>query len=53
MWALYLGRPYSIKLDDVTVLRPGSNVRVPSWDVLMLAAWSSLLIIVGKVCDVL
>lgn len=30
MWALYLGRPYSIKLDDVTVLRPGCNAEALS-----------------------
>ncbi|KAI9878381.1 MAG: hypothetical protein M1830_001051 [Pleopsidium flavum] len=53
MWALYLGRPYSIKLDDVSVLRPGCNTEGPSWDMLMSAAWSSLLDIVGHVCDAL
>lgn len=53
MWALYLGRPYSIKLDDVTVSHPGFDADVPSWDMLMSAAWTSLFDIVGHMCDAL
>ncbi len=52
-WALYLGRPYSIKLEDVSVQGPGSNTETPSWDMLMAEAWTSLLDIVGHVCDAL
>lgn len=52
-WALYLGRPYSIKLNDVSVPRPGCNTDTPSWDMLMSAAWTNLLEIVGHICDAL
>jgi len=52
-WALYLGRPYSIKLNDVSVPRPGCNTETPSWDMLMSAAWTNLLEIVGHICDAL
>lgn len=39
-WAWYLGRPDSIKLDDVSVPRSGCNTETPSWDMLMSAAWT-------------
>ncbi|KAI9811856.1 MAG: hypothetical protein M1827_005207 [Pycnora praestabilis] len=53
LWALYLGRPHFIKLDDITVPRPGSDKNVHSWEMRMSAAWTGLLDIVGQTCDAL
>jgi hypothetical protein len=53
MWALYLGRPYSIRLEDVTVPRATMNQDAHPWDMLMSEAWTGLLTVVGRICDVL
>jgi hypothetical protein len=50
---LYLGRPYAIKLEDVTVRQPLDGYDPPSWEQMMMAAWVSLLEIVGQICDTL
>ncbi|CAK7228658.1 hypothetical protein SEUCBS140593_006988 [Sporothrix eucalyptigena] len=55
-WALYLGRPQSIRLEDVDAKRPGEGGSadvVPTGEVRMAAAWCSLLEIVGKICEIL
>lgn len=50
-WALYLGRPQMIKVDDVSVEKPqGSDM---SNELLMSIAWADLLEIVGIICDAL
>ncbi|KAL2354244.1 fungal-specific transcription factor domain-containing protein [Cryomyces antarcticus] len=51
VWSLYLGRPYAIKLEDVTVRKPLDGNDSPSWEVLILAAWIDLLDIVGHICN--
>lgn len=51
LWALYLGRPPCIKLEDVTVLRPQTDVL--SFDTTALAAWINLLEIIDHICEVL
>ena len=51
---MYLGRPHCIKLDDVTVPRPGSFVNSSSsLDMKLSAAWADILEIVGHICDAL
>jgi hypothetical protein len=51
---MYLGRPHCIKLDDVTVPRPGSFIRAtPTLDMKLAAAWADILEIVGHICDAL
>jgi hypothetical protein len=52
-WALYLGRPQCIKLDDVTVKRPGEASRDVAWEMRIAAAWTNLLEVVGNVCEIL
>ncbi|CAK7236489.1 hypothetical protein SBRCBS47491_009655 [Sporothrix bragantina] len=55
-WALYLGRPQSIRLEDVDAKRPGEGGSadvVPPGEVRVAAAWCSLLEIVGKICEIL
>ncbi|KAL1887131.1 hypothetical protein Sste5346_010420 [Sporothrix stenoceras] len=55
-WALYLGRPQSIRLEDVDAKRPGEGGAAdtePTGEVRMAAAWCSLLEIVGKICEIL
>ncbi|KAK4957844.1 hypothetical protein LTR66_013206 [Elasticomyces elasticus] len=51
VWSLYLGRPYAIKLEDVTVRKPLDGNDSPSWEALILAAWIDLLDIVGHICN--
>lgn len=53
MWALYLGRPYTIRLDDVTVARATNKMEAPPFDMVIAEAWSSLMEIVGRICDAL
>ncbi|KAF7559279.1 hypothetical protein G7046_g4886 [Stylonectria norvegica] len=52
-WALYLGRPQFLKLEDIDAKRPGEDCENASLDVRMSAAWTSLLEIVGMICDTL
>ncbi|OAL32910.1 hypothetical protein AYO20_07701 [Fonsecaea nubica] len=47
LWAVYLGRPHAIKLDDVTMPRPSQDS--PSWNMKILSAWVDLLDIQGHV----
>lgn len=49
LWALYLGRPPTIKLTDVSVRRPDRNAR--SWDLRIFAAWVHLIDIAGQIGD--
>jgi hypothetical protein len=51
---MYLGRPHCIKLDDVTIPRPGArSSQYSSWEMSMAAAWADLLELVGYICDAL
>lgn len=52
-WALYLGRPQFLKVEDIDAKRPGEGCENPSLDIRMSAAWTNLLDIVGRICDVL
>ncbi|CAK7232073.1 hypothetical protein SEUCBS140593_008137 [Sporothrix eucalyptigena] len=54
-WALYLGRPQMIKLDDVSVHKPNTkpSTHETSLELRMSAAWADLLEIVGILCDAL
>ncbi|ROT40439.1 hypothetical protein SODALDRAFT_376222 [Sodiomyces alkalinus F11] len=52
-WALYLGRPQFLKVEDIDAKRPGEGCENPTLDIRMSAAWTSLLDIVGRICDVL
>ncbi|CAK7230244.1 hypothetical protein SBRCBS47491_007521 [Sporothrix bragantina] len=54
-WALYLGRPQMIKLDDVSVRKPNTkpSTHETSLELRMSAAWADLLEIVGILCDAL
>ncbi|KAL1905645.1 hypothetical protein Sste5344_008583 [Sporothrix stenoceras] len=57
-WALYLGRPQMIKLDDVTVQKPNTRPSLvgghkTSLELRMSASWANLLEIVGILCDAL
>ncbi|KAK3720891.1 hypothetical protein LTR37_003554 [Vermiconidia calcicola] len=49
LWALYLGRPPFIKLIDVSIRRP--DMRAPTWDMRIFAAWVHLLDIAGQIAD--
>ncbi|KAK5019478.1 hypothetical protein LTR39_000345 [Cryomyces antarcticus] len=49
LWALYLGRPPSIKLNDVSIRRPDRSA--PSWDLKIFAAWVDLLDLAGQISD--
>ncbi|KAK4995811.1 hypothetical protein LTR66_004440 [Elasticomyces elasticus] len=49
LWALYLGRPPSIKLHDVSIRRPDRNA--PQWDLRIFAAWVELLDLAGQISD--
>ena len=52
LWALYLGRPHCIELNDVTIPRPGARVGTQaSWEMRMAAAWADIMEIVGYICD--
>lgn len=53
VWSLYLGRPYAIKLEDVTVRAPLYGFDVPSFELLMSDGWVNLLTIVGQISDTL
>lgn len=52
LWALYLGRPYCLKIDDSTQQIMWKKVD-DSWEARMAYAWVTLLEIVGDICDVL
>lgn len=53
-WALYLGRPHSMKLEDISVKRPSpSDSSSLSWESKMSLAWTGLLEIIGDICDIL
>ncbi|KAB5551066.1 fungal-specific transcription factor domain-containing protein [Coniochaeta sp. 2T2.1] len=52
-WALYLGRPQFLKLEDIDAKRPGQDCQEASLELMMSAAWTALLEIVGQICDVL
>ncbi|KAB5580231.1 fungal-specific transcription factor domain-containing protein [Coniochaeta sp. 2T2.1] len=52
-WALYLGRPQFLKLEDIDAKRPGQDCQEVSLELMMSAAWTALLEIVGQICDVL
>ncbi|CAM1506056.1 Fc.00g056970.m01.CDS01 [Cosmosporella sp. VM-42] len=52
-WALYLGRPQFLKLEDIDAKRPGQDCDNVSSDFRMSAAWTSLLEVVGRICDLL
>ncbi|KAL2204800.1 hypothetical protein CC79DRAFT_1370615 [Sarocladium strictum] len=52
-WALYLGRPLSIKIEDVEVKKPGDGDASFSDTMLFSAAWTNLLEIIGLICEVL
>ena len=53
-WSLYLGRPYAINLDDITISRPSSDKNSStSWEMLILLAWTELFEIVGHICNAL
>ena len=49
LWAVYLGRPPTIKLDDVSISRPSRNASC--WDLEMFSAWVGVLEIAGEICD--
>ena len=49
LWALYLGRPPTIKLADVSIRRPDRDAR--TWDLRIFAAWVQLLDIAGQIGD--
>ncbi|KAK2836854.1 hypothetical protein FQN49_006657 [Arthroderma sp. PD_2] len=54
LWSLYLGRQYCLRLDgEVTVPRPAAiETGMPaSWEARLADAWSSLLEIVGFICE--
>ena len=53
-WSLYLGRPYAINLDDVTISRPACDTHTTnSWEMLILLSWTKLFDIVGHICNAL
>jgi hypothetical protein len=53
-WALYLGRPHSMRLEDISVQKPGfSGLLEHSFESKLSAAWTGLLVIVGEICDIL
>lgn len=52
-WALYLGRPQSMNLQDVSVPKLDCNSQEISWDGRLSAAWTGLLEVVGGICDML
>ncbi|KAM5495618.1 hypothetical protein McanMca71_006662 [Microsporum canis] len=56
LWSLYLGRQYCLRLDgEVTVPRPAAaaamNGMIATWESRLADAWSSLLEIVGFICE--
>ncbi|OQV03677.1 Fungal specific transcription factor domain-containing protein [Cladophialophora immunda] len=51
LWATYLGRPYLIRLDVVTLPRPDASPGVHTWDEIIAGAWTDLLDIIGRICD--
>lgn len=51
-WALYLGRPQCIKLEDIDVKRPGEGRTDISSEMRMSAAWTNLLELVGLICEI-
>ncbi|PGH28271.1 hypothetical protein AJ80_00162 [Polytolypa hystricis UAMH7299] len=52
-WSLYLGRPQFIKLEDIDAKRPDGTRSDISVEVKMSVAWTSLLEIIGLICDIL
>lgn len=52
-WALYLGRPQFLKLEDIDAKRPGEGCAEVPLEVSLSAAWTSLLEIIGQICDLL
>ncbi|KAF2648445.1 hypothetical protein K491DRAFT_551447, partial [Lophiostoma macrostomum CBS 122681] len=52
-WALYLGRPQSMKLEDISVKRPNLTSCEVSCEAQFSAAWTGLLEIIGGICDIL
>jgi hypothetical protein len=52
-WALYLGRPQMIKLDDISTKRPELSEITTSEEMRVSVAWAGLLEIVGIICDAL
>ena len=55
-WSLYLGRPYALNLDDVTISPPSLlSDRSSSYygELSILLAWTKLFTIVGDICNAL
>ncbi|KAK2811439.1 hypothetical protein FQN50_002062 [Emmonsiellopsis sp. PD_5] len=52
LWGLYLGRECFLRLDEtVTIPRPGQSQYAAPWNCLLAGAWSSLLELVGLICE--
>ncbi|KAK2807580.1 hypothetical protein FQN51_000013 [Onygenales sp. PD_10] len=52
LWGLYLGRECFLQLDEtVTIPRPGYSQYAAPWNCLLAGAWSSLLELVGLICE--
>lgn len=52
LWALYLGRPHCIRLNDITVPRLESNP-TSDLELQMAGTWAGLLEIVGYISEML
>ena len=52
-WALYLGRPQCMRLEDIDAKRPGEDRVDVSDEMKMSAAWTNLLEIIGLICEIL
>jgi len=55
-WSLYLGRPYALNLDDVTISPPSvlsDKLSSYSTELSILLAWTTLFTIVGNICNAL
>ncbi|OAL29461.1 hypothetical protein AYO20_09198 [Fonsecaea nubica] len=53
LWALYLGRPCCLSLDDTDISLVENLTPEVSWETQMAYAWTSLIQIVGRICNTL
>lgn len=53
LWALYLGRPFCLQVEDAYLEDHFTPQIEESWEMRIAFAWARLLVIIGQTCEAL